>query len=60
MLKTYNTDLKADLRKRNSFTDEIQFSSYDIKACMVILAVFTVLLLSVISVVTAQNPSFIY
>lgn len=60
MLKNYNTDLKADLRKRNSIIDEIQFSSYDIKSCMVILVVLAVLLLYVISVVTAPNPNFIY
>lgn len=60
MLKNYNTDLKADLRKKNSIIDEIQFSSYDIKSCMVILVVLAVLLLYVISVVTAPNPNFIY
>ena len=60
MLKNYNTDLKADLRRKNSIIDEIQFSSYDIKSCMVILVVLAVLLLYVISVVTAPNPNFIY
>lgn len=54
-----DTSLKADLRKKTTIRDELNFSGYDIQACMVMLVVITVLLLSVISV-AAQNPNFIY
>ena len=56
MFKNRNTSKKADLRKKTSIIDEIAYSNIDINACMVTLAVFVVLLLSVLSVVTAQNP----
>ena len=56
MLKNTNTSKRADLRKRTSIIDEITYSNIDIQACMVTLTVFVVLLLSVLSVVTAQNP----
>lgn len=56
MLKNTNTSKRADLRKRTSIIDEITYSNIDIQACMVTLTVFVVLLLSVLSVATAQNP----
>ncbi|WP_303335424.1 hypothetical protein [Methanobrevibacter sp.] len=58
-MKNYDTTIKADLRKKNTFDDSIRFSSIDIQACMVIFAVAAILLLSVISVVMAPNPYFI-
>ena len=51
-----NTSKRADLRKKTSIIDEITYSNIDIQVCMVTLAVFVVLLLSVLSVATAQNP----
>lgn len=59
MLRNNNTTLQADLRKKSSIRDEINFSDYDIQSCMVMLLVIAALLLSVISVVAAQTPSFI-
>ena len=56
MLKNTNTSKRADLRKRTSIIDEITYSNIDIQACMVTLTAFVVLLLSVLSVATAQNP----
>ena len=56
MFKNRNTSKKADLRKKTSIIDEIAYSNIDIQVCMVTLAVFLVLLLSVLSVATAQNP----
>ncbi len=56
MLKNTNTSKRADLRKRTSIIDEIIYSNIDIQVCMVTLTVFVVLLLSVLSIVTAQNP----
>lgn len=56
MFKNTNTAKKADLRKKTSIIDELAYSNIDINACMVTLTVFVVLLLSVLSVVTAQNP----
>ena len=56
MFKNKDTVKRADLRKKTSIIDEIAYSNNDINACMVTLAVFVVLLLSVLSVVTAQNP----
>jgi hypothetical protein len=59
MFKIKDTTKKADLRKRTSIRDEIEYMNLDINACMVTLAVFLVLLFSVLSVATAQNPYFI-
>ncbi len=56
MFKNTNTAKKANLRKKTSIIDELAYSNIDINACMVTLTVFVVLLLSVLSVVTAQNP----
>lgn len=56
MFKNRNTPKRADLRKKTSIIDEIAYSNIDIQVCMVTLAVFIVLLLSVLSVATAQNP----
>ncbi|MBQ9025103.1 MAG: hypothetical protein IJ104_01805 [Methanobrevibacter sp.] len=56
MFKNINTTKRADLRKKTSIIDEIAYSNIDIQVCMVTLAVFLVLLLSVLSVATAQNP----
>ena len=59
MLKNTDTRLRADLRKRTSLRDEIEYANIDIQSCMVMLGVFLVLLLSVFSVVAAQNPYII-
>ncbi len=59
MFKNTNTAKRADLRKKTSLMDEILYSNIDIQVCMVTLAVFLVLLLSVLSVATAQNPYMI-
>ena len=56
MFKNRNTSKRADLRKKTSIIDEIAYSNIDIQACMVTLTVFVVLLFSVLSVATAQNP----
>ena len=56
MFKNTNTAKRADLRKKTSLIDEIAYSNIDIQTCMVTLSVFLVLLLSVLSVATAQNP----
>ena len=56
MFKNKDTVKRADLRKKTSIVDEIAYSNIDINTCMVTLAVFVVVLLSVLSVVTAQNP----
>lgn len=37
MLKNSDTAIKADLRKKSSIMDEIEYSNYNIQACMVIL-----------------------
>ena len=59
MLRNNDTTIKADLRKRNSIVDELTYSGLDVKSCMVMLMVIAALLLSVISVVAAQNPFII-
>ena len=56
MFKNRDTTKRADLRKKTSIIDEITYSNIDFNACMVTLTVFVVLLLSVLSVVMAQNP----
>lgn len=56
MFRNTNTQKRADLRKKTSIIDEIAYSNIDLQACMVTLTVFVVLLLSVLSVATAQNP----
>ena len=59
MMRNNDTTLKADLRKKSSIKDEIMYSNIDVQSCMVMLVVITALLLSVISVVAAQNPYII-
>ena len=59
MLRNNYTTIQADLRKKSSIVDEITYSNIDIQSCMVMLGVITALLLSVISVVAAQNPFFL-
>jgi hypothetical protein len=59
MLRNNDTTIKADLRKRNSIVDELTYSGLDVQSCMVMLMVIAALLLSVISVVAAQNPFII-
>ena len=59
MLGNTNTTKQADLRKKSSIKDEILFSDYDVQSCMVMLLVITALLLSVVSVVSAQTPRII-
>ena len=59
MLRKKDTTLQADLRKRSSIMDEMVYNGLDIQSCMVMLVVIAALLLSVISVVAAQNPYII-
>lgn len=59
MFENNDTTIQVDLRKRSSIKDEIIYSNIDVQSCMVMLAVVAVLLLSVISVVAAQNPYII-
>ena len=60
MLRNNNdTTIQADLRKRSSIVDEVVYSGLDVQSCMVMLVVIAALLLSVISVVAAQNPFII-
>ncbi len=60
MLRNNNdTTIQADLRKRSSIVDEVLYSGLDVQSCMVMLVVIAALLLSVISVVAAQNPFII-
>ncbi len=59
MLRKKDTTLQVDLRKRSSIMDEMVYSGLDIQSCMVMLVVIAALLLSVISVVAAQNPFII-
>ena len=59
MLRNNDTTIHADLRKKSSIVDEIAYSNLDIQSCMVMLVVIAALLLSVISVVAAQNPFII-
>lgn len=59
MMRYIDTTQKADLRKKSSLKDEIAYSNIDIQSCMVMLVVIAALLLSVISVVAAQNPFII-
>ena len=59
MLRNNDTTIQADLRKKSSITDEIVYSNIDVQSCMVMLVVIAALLLSVISVVAAQNPFII-
>ena len=59
MFENNDTTIQVDLRKKSSIKDEIIYSNIDIQSCMVMLAVVTALLLSVISVVAAQNPFII-
>ena len=54
-----DTTIQADLRKRSSIVDELLYSGLDVQSCMVMLVVIAALLLSVISVVAAQNPFII-
>ena len=56
MFKNNKKAKRADLRKKTSIIDEIAYLNLDYQACMVTLTVFLVLLFSVLSVATAQNP----
>ncbi len=59
MLRNNDTTIQADLRKKSSIVDEMAYYNIDIQSCMVMLLVITAFLLSVISVVAAQNPFII-
>ena len=48
--------IQVDLRKKSSLKEEINYKNIDVQSCMVVLVVIAALLLSVISVVAAQNP----
>lgn len=54
-----DTTIQVDLRKKSSMKEELVYKNIDIQSCMVVLVVITALLLSVISVVAAQNPFII-
>ncbi|WP_409199993.1 hypothetical protein [Methanobrevibacter sp. DSM 116169] len=60
MLKNIDNNLKVDLRKKNSFRDELDFSIYNFNSCMAILFVFSVLLLSIMAVVSDPNPNILF
>ena len=59
MFENNDTTIQVDLRKKSSIKDEIIYSNIDVQSCMVMLVVIAALLLSVISVVAAQNPYII-
>ena len=59
MFENNDTTIQVDLRKKSSIKDEIMYSNIDVQSCMVMLVVIAALLLSVISVVAAQNPYII-
>ena len=59
MFGNNDTTIQVDLRKKSSIKDEIIYSNIDVQSCMVMLVVIAALLLSVISVVAAQNPYII-
>ena len=59
MLGNNDTTIQVDLRKRSSVKDKLIYSNLDVQSCMVVLIVIAALLLSVISVVAAQNPYII-
>lgn len=59
MFENNDTAIQVDLRKKNSLKEEIMYKNIDVQSCMVMLVVIAALLLSVISVVAAQNPYII-
>ena len=59
MFENNDTTIQVDLRKKSSLKEEINYKNIDVQSCMVMLVVITALLLSVISVVAAQNPYLI-
>ncbi|MGN0176751.1 hypothetical protein [Methanobrevibacter sp.] len=59
MFENNDTTIQVDLRKKSSLKEEINYKNIDIQSCMVVLVVIAALLLSVISVVAAQNPYII-
>ena len=59
MFENNDTTIQVDLRKKSSLKEEINYNNIDVQSCMVVLVVITALLLSVISVVAAQNPYLI-
>ena len=56
MFENNDTTIQVDLRKISSLKEEINYKNIDVQSCMVVLVVIAALLLSVISVVAAQNP----
>lgn len=59
MFENNDTTIQVDLRKKSSLKEEINYKNIDVQSCMVVLVVIAALLLSVISVVAAQNPYLI-
>ncbi len=59
MFENNDTTIQVDLRKKSSLKEEIMYKNIDVQSCMVMLVVIAALLLSVISVVAAQNPYMI-
>ena len=56
MFENNDTTIQVYLRKKSSLKEEINYKNIDVQSCMVVLVVIAALLLSVISVVAAQNP----
>ena len=56
MFENNDTTIQVDLRKKSSLKEEINYKNIDVQSCMVVLVVIAALLLSVISIVAAQNP----
>ena len=56
MFENNDTTIQVELRKKSSLKEEINYKNIDVQSCMVVLVVIAALLLSVISVVAAQNP----
>ena len=56
MFANNDTTIQVDLRNKSSLKEEINYKNIDVQSCMVVLVVIAALLLSVISVVAAQNP----
>ena len=59
MFENNDTTIQVDLRKKSSLKEEINYKNIDVQSCMVVLVVITALLLSVSSVVAAQNPDLL-
>ena len=59
MSRTVNPYLRNDLRKKTNIADVLFFNNISFQSCMVILAIFAVLLYSILSIAATPNPSVI-